>query len=100
MNKLRTIARTLGAYLAATGIALASAEATPVIVPSAPADHVVTVAADCYAVGMRVAQQEGGQLAKATPESRGGGTVCVVVVVVPAKDGQRPRRKEVVVPAS
>ncbi len=99
MNTFRTIARALAVYMTATGIALASAEATPIIVPAAPPDNVVTVATDCYAVGTRVASQQGGQLAKATPETRGGQTVCVVVILVPAKDGQRPRRQEVVVPA-
>lgn len=92
MTKLRSIANLIAAGLTATGIAFASAEAAPV-------GTILTASADCYAVGMRVAAQEGGQLAKATPEARSGGTVCVVVVVVPAKDGQRARRKEVVVPA-
>ncbi|MGN6467960.1 MAG: hypothetical protein ACTHLC_00080 [Rhizobiaceae bacterium] len=56
-------------------------------------------AADCYSVGQRVAAQNGGQLAKARPETRHGKTVCVVVVLIPARDGQRPRRAEIVVPA-
>ena len=56
-------------------------------------------AADCYSVGQRVAAQNGGQLAKATPETRRGKTVCVVVVLIPAKDGQRPRRAQIIVPA-
>jgi len=56
-------------------------------------------AADCYSVGQRVASENGGQLAKATPSTRRGKTVCVIVVLIPAKDGQRPRRAEIVVPA-
>lgn len=56
-------------------------------------------AADCYAVGQRVAAQNGGTLARASAANRGGQAVCVIVVVVPARDGQRPRRMEVVVPA-
>lgn len=56
-------------------------------------------AADCYSVGQQVAAQNGGQLAKARPETRHGKTVCVVVVLIPAKNGQRPRRAEIVVPA-
>jgi hypothetical protein len=55
-------------------------------------------AANCYAVGQQVAAQKGGTLAKASPSSRGGRQVCVIVVLVPGKDGQRPRRTEVVVP--
>lgn len=54
---------------------------------------------DCYAIGMQQAAQEGGQLARATAEMRGDQRVCVIVVLMPARDGQRPRRKEIVVPA-
>jgi hypothetical protein len=60
---------------------------------------VPAAAADCYSVGQQVAAQKGGQLAKARPETRRGKAVCVVVVLIPAKDGQRPRRAEIVVPA-
>jgi hypothetical protein len=56
-------------------------------------------AADCYSVGERVAAQNGGRLARASSQTRGGKTVCVVVVLVPGKGGQRPRRAEIVVPA-
>lgn len=86
--------------LAAASIALAPVPvaALPVAAPTAPsALHLA--AADCYAVGQQVAAQNGGQMVKATPETRGGQTVCVVVVLVPARDGQRPRRAEFVVPA-
>lgn len=62
------------------------------------ADTVVTVASDCYAVGQQVAQQNGGTLAKASPSTQGGQPVCVIVVLVPGKDGKRPRRTEIVVP--
>lgn len=56
-------------------------------------------AADCYTVGQRVAAENGGTLAKASAETRGGQTVCRIVVVVPAGNGERPRRAEFVVPA-
>lgn len=58
-----------------------------------------TAAPDCHAIGQQYAAQAGGQLARATPEVRGGQQVCVIVVLMPAKDGQRPRRNEIVVPA-
>ena len=54
---------------------------------------------DCYGIGMQQASQRGGTLARATPETRGGQRVCVIVILLPARDGQRPRREEVVVPA-
>ncbi|MEP9397206.1 hypothetical protein [Mesorhizobium sp. KR2-14] len=58
----------------------------------------VIAAADCYAIGQQVAAQNGGTLAKASAATQGGQSVCVIVVLVPGKDGQRPRRSEFVVP--
>jgi hypothetical protein len=57
-------------------------------------------AADCYAIGQQIAEQNGGQLANVSQADRGGQTVCVVVVLVPGKDGGRPRRQEFTVPAN
>ena len=56
------------------------------------------VQADCYAVGEDKAAAMGGQLAKASPDTEGGQPVCRVVIVVPGKDGERPKRVEVVIP--
>ena len=39
-----------------------------------------------------------GKLIRLTMAEQGGQAVCVIVVLVPAKDGQRPRRVEFVVP--
>lgn len=55
--------------------------------------------ADCYSIGQQIAAQQGGTLAGARTESRGGQAVCRIVVLVPARDGERPRRVEVTVPA-
>ena len=66
---------------------------------AAPLASPVQAAPDCHAIGQRHAAQAGGQLARATPEIRDGQQVCVIVVLMPAKDGQRPRRNEIVVPA-
>jgi len=57
-------------------------------------------AADCFGVGQQIAAQNGGQLANVREANQGGQTVCVVVVLVPGKDGGRPRRQEFVVPAN
>lgn len=57
-------------------------------------------AADCYAIGQQIAAQNGGQLANVSQADRGGQAVCVVVVLVPGKDGGRPRRQEFTVPAN
>ncbi|WP_051469543.1 hypothetical protein [Chelativorans sp. J32] len=54
--------------------------------------------ADCYAIGQQIAAQQGGTLAGASAETRGGTVVCRIVILVPARDGERPRRVEVTVP--
>jgi hypothetical protein len=58
------------------------------------------LAADCYSIGQQVAAENGGQLANVREANRGGQTVCVIVVLVPGKDGGRPRRQEFTVPAN
>lgn len=82
---------------AGTAFVTPPALAIPMALPQAVV-QVVPVASDCYAVGQQVAAQKGGTLAKASQSTRGGQPVCVIVVLVPGKDGQRPRRAEVVVP--
>ena len=57
-------------------------------------------AADCYGIGQQIAAQNGGQLANVREANQGGQAVCVVVVLVPGKDGGRPRRQEFTVPAN
>ena len=81
----------------ALGLFATSAAAAPM--PSAEGGEYLVAAADCYSIGQQVADQHGGTLARASESNQGGQSVCVIVVLVPAKDGQRPRRVEVVVPA-
>lgn len=57
-------------------------------------------AADCYGIGQQIAAEHGGQLANVREANKGGQAVCVVVVLVPGKDGGRPRRQEFTVPAN
>ncbi|MBC2884749.1 hypothetical protein H7Q97_04940 [Ochrobactrum sp. CM-21-5] len=83
---------------AGVGLLPASAGALPIAVPQ-KFSSLVTVAGDCAAVGEKVAASQGGQLAKATPTTQNGRPMCVVVVLVPGRDGERPRRVEVAVPA-
>lgn len=96
MTDLRTLSRLfLAGFLAAGALApLPGAAQAP-----SPAPYEVAQGGDCYAIGMQQAAQAGGQLARATAETRGGQRVCVIVVLMPARDGQRPRRSEIVVPA-
>jgi hypothetical protein len=92
--------RRLAAIAAALAFAAGEAAATPVAIPAAAdAAPVQLAAADCYSVGEQVAAQYGGTLAKASASNRGGRTVCHIVVLVPGKDGGRPRRIQVDVPA-
>lgn len=80
--------------------ALFGVSATAAPLGSAGEGEYAVAAADCYSIGQQVAGQHGGTLAKASQSNQGGQSVCVIVVLVPAKDGQRPRRVEVVVPAN
>jgi len=55
---------------------------------------------DCTAIGQRVAAEQAGQLTKSTPTVQNGRNVCVVVVIVPGKGEEKPRRVEIAVPAN
>ena len=54
--------------------------------------------ADCYSVGQNVASQNGGTLSAASEAVQNGENVCRIIVVVPAQNGERPKRLEVIVP--
>ena len=54
---------------------------------------------DCYAVGVKLAADKGGQLARAIPAVQDGKPICRIVILLPGKDGSRPRRAEFIVPA-
>ena len=57
--------------------------------PVKPPETVVNVQADCNALARQMAQQLGGK-ARASIQNRGGGQrICVVVVVVEGKAGER-----------
>jgi hypothetical protein len=78
---------------------LTSASLAAVILVAAAPWISTAQAEDCYAIGMRLAADNGGQLARATPAIRDGKQVCRIVILVPGRDGSRPRRAEYVVPA-
>ena len=52
----------------------------------------------CYVIGQQVASENRGTLAKVFEEQREGKLMCVVVVLVPGKKGERPRRQEFLMP--
>jgi hypothetical protein len=52
---------------------------------------------DCHAIGQKKADELGGQLARASPVVKDGQEACNIVVLIPAKDGNRPRRAEFVI---
>ncbi|MEO5759041.1 MAG: hypothetical protein ABIQ51_19495 [Mesorhizobium sp.] len=97
MKTLRSHFRTAIPALCAAALLASQAMALPAVEP-AQVDQVVLADSDCYAIGQQVAEENGGTLAKASQSTRGGQPVCVIVVLVPGKDGQRPRRSEIVVP--
>lgn len=102
MKNAPIIKRTLLALVGAAFAHVAQASAMPLPAPVAPpsTEDFRLAAADCYAIGQQIAAQQGGELAKATPDTQGGQPVCRIVVVWPGKDGQRGRRTEIVVPAN
>lgn len=97
MTHFPTYARSMAGIAMAASLAISQLPAAPAW--AAEDGTYQVAAADCYAVGEQVAAQNGGTLAKATASNQGGQTVCIVVVLVPGKDGQHPRRIQVVVPA-
>jgi hypothetical protein len=91
--------RRLAGIAAAVALAASQVLAAPAWSAEDFDEPVQVAAADCYAVGEQVAAQHGGTLAKASSSNRGGQTICHIVVLVPGKDGQRPKRVQVDVPA-
>jgi hypothetical protein len=93
--------RLISALLAPVMLA-GSSFAAPASVPRVDAPEVAapfaTASSDCYSVGQQIASREGGTLYNARADTRGGQPVCVVVVVIPGPEGQRPRRAEFIVP--
>ncbi|MDI6026508.1 hypothetical protein QBK99_09940 [Corticibacterium sp. UT-5YL-CI-8] len=100
MKTLRSFLTRAIAAVCVGGLAVSQSFAAPMPAKPQAQEFVVQVAGDCYAIGQQVAAQNGGQLARATAQNRGGQTVCVIVVLVPGRDGERPRRAEFVVPAN
>lgn len=99
MNTLGTVLKSASIALAASASLLTQAWSASQTLPAVDGPFAVA-AADCYAIGQQVAAENGGTLARASQSTRGGQPVCVVVVLVPGKDGERPRRAEIVVPAN
>jgi len=92
-----TTLRSIAAFAIAGSLSWGGANAARLDMPAID-DQIVLAQSDCYSIGEQVAAQNGGTLAKASEQTRGGQAVCVIVVLVPGKDGQRPRRTEIVVP--
>lgn len=97
IRKLALRSLLAAALAAGLGVSGAQAGTLPAVEPSVP-EQVISVAGDCYAIGQGVAAQNGGTLAAARSATRGGRQVCVIVVLIPGKNGQRPRRQEIIVP--
>ncbi|RCS23535.1 hypothetical protein DUT91_13305 [Phyllobacterium salinisoli] len=91
--------RVIAALAVLAGATTAHAASLPMTAPLTTT-LLTRVAGDCVAIGQRVASEQGGTLTKATPSVQNGKDMCVVVVLVPGRDGERPRRVEVAVPAN
>jgi hypothetical protein len=68
--------------------------------PASPTTELTILAqgGDCYAIGEMVAAQNGGTLASASEAQQNGASVCQIIVVIPAQNGERARRMEIIVP--
>lgn len=93
MNTFHTLRRAMIALLLTAPAAFAAPVAVPLDAPALAQP----VAANCNAIAQQMAAQYGGK-ARATLQNRGGQQVCVVVIVVEGKNGQRAQRIEQVVP--
>jgi hypothetical protein len=62
-----------------------------------PDDSFEIAAADCSGAAAQAAAQTGGQVLSVSSREEGGQTVCVVTVLVPGKDGGRPRKETVTI---
>jgi hypothetical protein len=95
---MKTFTKWLAAALFAAFMPLAPAGAAAgagISMPSVPESTLplITVQNSCNAVGQQVAARYGGTLAPGVrAEIRDGQTVCVGVVIVPGKDGERGRK--------
>jgi len=76
---------------------IVDAGAMPIAAPQT-SNILVAAADDCAAVAKDFADKQGGKVASVTPSVRNGAPVCIVVVLVPGRDGERPRRVEQAVP--
>lgn len=74
--------------------------------PMAPRGFQATAAAEgevrvaqggCSAAAREAAQQSGGQVLSVQTSNQGGRTVCIVTVLIPAQDGERPRRQTITI---
>ncbi|WP_375673133.1 hypothetical protein [Bartonella sp. TS82HLJMH] len=57
------------------------------------------LASGCAEVGKKVAAQESGVLVRSNPVIQDGKGMCAIVIVVPARNGEKLRRVEFFVPA-
>ncbi|MGY6708360.1 MAG: hypothetical protein ACXIVF_08530 [Rhizobiaceae bacterium] len=97
MNTNRLLSALVAPLLLAGSALPATASMPRVEVPATTAPF-VNASAECFSMGQQVAAREGGTLYNAVAETRGGQRVCVIVVVIPGPEGQRPRRAEFVMP--
>ena len=100
MIKKNTYWRWIFAGVVSALMSVSAAQAAGVGSAPSAGKPIVVAAADCQAIGARVAAQNGGQLARAKLAVSGGKQVCVIVVLIPGSQGSRPRRQEFTVPAN
>ncbi|KQT54241.1 hypothetical protein ASG43_01020 [Aureimonas sp. Leaf454] len=65
---------------------------------SPAAEGVRMADADCSAAAAEAAAETGGEVLSVSSREEGGRTLCVVTVLVPGGEGERPRKRTITVP--
>lgn len=94
---MKNLAKTLALLFLTIGILTSNTLAMP-FVELPHGSNIVKASADCNVIGEKVAEEQGGRLSRVSTSLQNAQPVCVVVVIIPAKEGERPRRVEVAVP--
>lgn len=74
------------------------AAGTPVAAEPSRTLPALLASADCSHAAAEAAAETGGRVLSVSSRSQDGRVVCVVTVLVPSEDGDRPRKRIVVVP--
>ncbi len=82
---------------AAAALPMRPTEGGPVEAWDGPDAVLMAQGGGCSAAAAQAAAQSGGQVLSVRASQQGDRTVCVVTVLIPASDGNRPRRQTITI---